>query len=280
MQNLDSLIKASKRPICFLKVHTTGTNFQKDKIVQITIHKIGVNGQTQKGTRLINPGVSIPEEATKINGITDEKVKDSPKFSEVADKLYEFVKDSDFCGFHVEFDLKFLIEEFNKSGKELLIHGKNIIDISSIYNSMESRDFKSAINFYLNEPCKLDTIGTEEYTENMIKIFDGILNKYSEKKYESKNGQSLEFNKTSIEEMNNVFNRNKEFVDISGFIVLNEDKRSVFNMGKHKGDLVSEVVINNTNYYDWIVNVSDMPADTKIIIKKIREKALSIAQPK
>lgn len=280
MQNLETFIKTSKRPICFLKVHTTGTNVLKDKIVQITIHKINTDGKTQKGTRFINPGMNIPHEATKINGITDEMVKDASKFSDVSDKLYDFVKDSDFCGFHIDFDLKFLTEEFNKSGKEFTIYGKNIIDLGVIYNSMEPRDFRAAIQFYLNQKCDLETISTEAYTDNMIQIFDGIFSKYNGRTFDSKNGQALNFDKATIDEMNSVFNKNKKFVDVSGNIILNEQNRAIFSFGKHRGELVSDVVLSDANYFDWIVNVSEMPSDTKLIIKKIKDKALLSSQQK
>lgn len=54
---------------------TTGVDVFTDRIVTATVVKI-INGKVD-GTRqwIINPGISIPEKATEIHGITDEKVK-------------------------------------------------------------------------------------------------------------------------------------------------------------------------------------------------------------
>lgn len=59
-------------------------------------------------TTLINPGRAIPPEATKINGITDEMVKDAPSIFAIMPSLNSFVKDLPIVGHNLPFDLKFL----------------------------------------------------------------------------------------------------------------------------------------------------------------------------
>lgn len=68
---------------------TTGTNTQTDKIVQMATVRLK-NGKIVKGeggtfNQLINPEMPIPEEASAVNGITDEMVKDAPNMSAVLD---------------------------------------------------------------------------------------------------------------------------------------------------------------------------------------------------
>lgn len=57
---------------------------------------------------MINPGKHISDDASAINGITDEMVVDAPTFSQVIDCLSSFVGKSNIVGHNLPFDLKFL----------------------------------------------------------------------------------------------------------------------------------------------------------------------------
>ena len=73
-----------KRPLCFFDLETTGINIVKDRIIEIGIVKLLPNGNTESKTWLTNPGITIPEEAIQIHGITNEDVEDSPSFKEIS----------------------------------------------------------------------------------------------------------------------------------------------------------------------------------------------------
>jgi len=73
-------------------LETTGTKPQEDMVVEIGA-VVFEGGQAVKGYgTLIDPGRSIPADATAVNGITDEMVRGKPRISEV---LSDF---ADFCG--------------------------------------------------------------------------------------------------------------------------------------------------------------------------------------
>ena len=61
-----------KRPIIFFDLETTGVDTSKDRIVEISMVKVGVDGTKQVKTRRINPEMPIPAEATAVHGITDD----------------------------------------------------------------------------------------------------------------------------------------------------------------------------------------------------------------
>ncbi|TNF73266.1 MAG: 3'-5' exonuclease, partial [Bacteroidetes bacterium] len=63
-----------KRPICFFDLETTGTNIAKDRIVEIAVLKVHPNGNKESRSWLVNPEMPIPQEATAIHGISDDKV--------------------------------------------------------------------------------------------------------------------------------------------------------------------------------------------------------------
>ena len=60
-------------PIVFFDLETTGINIAKDRIVEISVLKVYPNGKEEQKTIRANPGMHIPEEASAIHGIYDER---------------------------------------------------------------------------------------------------------------------------------------------------------------------------------------------------------------
>lgn len=262
-----------KKPLVFLKVATTGMEpTQKrdsekpaDKIIEISIIKIDTERQVQVATKLVNPEMPIPQEATAINGLTDADVANAQPFREIAANLYSFIGDADFAGFSLtNFDLKFLTEELNNAGVEFTTVGRKIIDLSSIFNTMEKRDFRAAVEKFTGKNLDDTPIKSETANIEAVNIFNGMVAAYAD---------DARFQNTNPDTLHDNFNRNKRSLDLRGNIVLNKDGRPVFNFGKYKNMLIGDMLIADPSYYDWCVNVSDMPGETKLLLKKITEKA-------
>lgn len=266
-----------KKPLVFLKVATTGMEpiDKKDKpgdrIIEISITRIEADRTTVKtGTRLVNPGFAIPAEATLINGITDADVANMPKFADIAQNLYSFIGDADFAGFSLtHFDLRFLTEEFNRVGIPFTVYGRKIIDISSIYNQMDKRDFRTAALKFADQELSDSPISSETANIISINILNGMVANYS---------GDERFTNANPDMLDETFNKNKNTLDIQNNIILNKDKKPVLNFGKYKGLLVADMMMSDPGYCDWCINVSDMPSDTKLILKRIIEKAKNAQQ--
>lgn len=266
------------KPLAFIKVQTTGLNSTTDRIIELSITRIDIDGQVKNGTRLINPEMPIPSEATALNGITDDMVKNEHKFKDIAAKMSEFLDGCDFVGFNIShFDLKFLSEEFNRAGIEFTLLGRKVIDISNIYHAMEPRDFSSAMSLYCDK--KVEKLSSKDTTQSYFELLNGMMAKYSGKQFVDKSGKSHGI-EASVESINNLFNKNKKQLDIEGNIVLNEAGRPILTKGKYKDKILSDVLLSDGDYYDWLINASTFPADTKLVIKKIYEKAKSVAVTK
>lgn len=69
---------------------------------------------------LINPGRIIEAEVVRVHGITNEKVKDSPKFAEIADDLHAFIGDSPIIAHNATFDRNFVNFELELCGRMIL----------------------------------------------------------------------------------------------------------------------------------------------------------------
>lgn len=91
-----------------IDIETTGLKFGRDRIIEISAIRFEKDGPTEGFSSLINPGVSIPKDASDINGITDEDVMDAPSLQEVAGSFIEFIGVSPIVGHNVSFDLSFL----------------------------------------------------------------------------------------------------------------------------------------------------------------------------
>lgn len=69
--------------------------------------------------RLIHPERSIPADAIRVHGITDEKVKDAPKFAEIVIDLCDFIGDAPIIAHNAQFDRNFIDHEFGRCGRAL-----------------------------------------------------------------------------------------------------------------------------------------------------------------
>ena len=101
------------RPI-YYDTETTGINPTLDRVIEIAAY----DPQMDKTfCKLINPEMSIPKESSLIHNITDEMVKDSLTFKEIADEFIDFCSGDTFLIAHNNdsFDKHFLINEFKRS---------------------------------------------------------------------------------------------------------------------------------------------------------------------
>ncbi|MHB1947475.1 MAG: exonuclease domain-containing protein [Gammaproteobacteria bacterium] len=99
-----------------LSLETTGLRPDVDKIIAVSLKTI-TNGKLQLSwDRLINPGISIPAHIQKTTGITNTMVKSAPCFSEVANELYEILKNKILIAHHARFSYGFLKNQLLECG--------------------------------------------------------------------------------------------------------------------------------------------------------------------
>ena len=70
--------------------------------------------------RLVNPERLIPADAIRVHGITDDKVRDAPKFAEIVIDLMEFIGDAPVIAHNAQFDRNFIDHECSRCGHDLL----------------------------------------------------------------------------------------------------------------------------------------------------------------
>ncbi len=110
----------SYRPI-FFDTETTGTNPKGDRIVELAAYD---PVRERSFEMLINPGIAIPPETTRVHQITDEMVKDAKSFREVAEEFILFCEGKVALIAHngESFDVPFLQHECKRNDLELPGH--------------------------------------------------------------------------------------------------------------------------------------------------------------
>ena len=113
----------------FLDTETTGLSFRDGhKIVEIAcIETKDLIATGKVFHKLINPKRSVPDEAFKIHGFSQEFLSDKETFDQVANEFLSFIKDKKIIIHNASFDLGFLDGELVSIQKEK-INKKLVID--------------------------------------------------------------------------------------------------------------------------------------------------------
>jgi DNA polymerase-3 subunit epsilon len=246
------------RPIAFIDLETTGIMISTDRIVEIAIVKVLVDGTRQVKRKLINPLMPIPIGSSEIHGITDEMVKDAPSFKQVANEIKQFLENCDMGGYNSNrFDIPMLIEEFMRAGIEFSIDGRKLVDVQKVFHMMEQRTLSAAYKFYCQKTlegahsAEVDATATWEILESQVERYPQM-------------GNTVE----SIVK----FTGEDDIVDFARRFI-KEKGIEIFNFGKHKGKPVTQVLKEEPQYYDWMMK-GDFAMNTKQKLTEILNKTL------
>lgn len=96
-------------PFVVIDTETTGLRPAGNDIIEVSAIRFE-KGFTPVScfTTLLKPREAIPEEAIRVNHITDDMVQDKPTFAEVSEAFSDYISKCNIVGHNLEFDLKFL----------------------------------------------------------------------------------------------------------------------------------------------------------------------------
>ncbi|KGN94372.1 DNA polymerase III subunit epsilon [Porphyromonas sp. COT-108 OH2963] len=243
-----------QRPLVFFDLETTGTDITKDRIVEISLHKVYPNGDTETKTRRINPEIPIPAEATAVHGISDEDVKDEPPFKSIAKDLARILENCDFGGYNCNrFDLPMLVEGFLRAEIPVDFSDRKVIDVQVIFHKKEQRTLAAAYEFYCNKEL-VDAHSAEADTIATYEVLLGQLDRYDD----------LQGDVDFLDE----YTKQRRVVDYAGRLQWNDKDEKVIAFGKYRNQVAAEVLKRDPGYYDWILS-SDFPRNTKLEFMKV-----------
>lgn len=241
------------RPLVFFDLETTGLDIQNDRIIQFAFIRINPDKSREEWQELVNPGMPIPIEASRVHKITDDMVKDKPTFDYFAPKIQAFLKGCDLAGFNIaRFDLPFLQAELERHGHPLDLTDIRIIDVQTIYHKKEPRDLSAAYRFY----CHEDLVGAHDALTDVratVEILDAQLKRYRDLPKDTQNLHS--FCNTGSDRW---VTQDRKFYWRNG--------EAVISFGKHRGKSLKWLHENEPDYLEWMRG-SDFSDETKSIIE-------------
>jgi DNA polymerase-3 subunit epsilon len=256
-----------KRPLAFFDLEATGTNIGADRIVEISVIKLNVDGSEEVKTWRVNPEMPIPLETSLIHGIYDEDIKDEQTFNQIAVSVAEFIDISDLAGFNSnKFDIPMLMEEFLRAGVQFDLDNRHFVDVQNIFHQMEQRTLKAAYQFYCDKQI-INAHSAEADTRATMEVLLAQIAKYENMEWEDKKGNKSIPVVNDIEALHKFTNLSRP-VDFAGRLVYNEQGEETINFGKHKGKRVEDVFSTEPSYYSWMMQ-GDFPLYTKRKLEEI-----------
>lgn len=247
------MFKNLTRPLAIFDVEGTGLDTGKDRIVSLFITKHLPGGVEIRIGGFFNPGFLMDPKVVAIHGITDERVKDCPRFEDEAQKYFDFLDGCDLGGYNLlNYDVPILAEEFYRAGLEWKIQDEkgnplvNILDAGNIFKKKEERTLAAAVQFYCNKTlenahsAEADTLATAEVLAAQLSRYPDLA--------------ALSFDQVAE------FSRFEKRLDLAGKIGIDADGDPVFNIGgpERRGKKVK----NDIGFAEWMLG-KDFPRQTK-----------------
>jgi DNA polymerase-3 subunit epsilon len=257
------------RDLVFFDVETTGLNVLRDRILQIALIKYSKGGGEPKElSMLINPSIPIALDAMAIHGITPKDLANKPTFSQVAQQIFDFIGNADLGGYNAaRFDIPMLMEEFARVGLELDVTKRRIIDAQRVFYKMEPRTLKAALRFYCQKELE-DAHDALADVRATVDVFKGQLAYYEGKDLYEEEGKVLPTPIKNDMQVIHDFTNDLNTVDVTNRLKYDHKGDIVFNFGKYQGQLVSDVLQKDKQYYHWIQE-KEFSAQVKQIVKRI-----------
>lgn len=274
------------KPLVVFDLEATGLDLVNDRIIQISYVKVSPGdkeGEEERKSIFVNPGKPIPAFVQQLTGITDDMVKDAPTFKQLAKQLADSFIGCDFAGFNSDrFDVPMLAEEFLRAGIDFDFSKCRLIDAQNIFHKREPRNLAAAYRFYTGHKMEDDFRAhrADQDAEATYRVLMGELDKYDPTTVEEPS-QALPNDMNVLAEESRM-NNNVDFAgrivwedvkDKNGKALTDKDgkplRHEVFNFGKYKGHVVTDVLHRDPGYYSWMLN-ADFTLNTKQVLTRIR----------
>lgn len=241
------------RPLAVIDLETTGVNITKDRIVEVAVVRIELDGTRSSRVRRVNPERPIPPEATLVHGITDADVAGEPTFRQVARGLHQLLEGCDVAGFNIiAFDVPFLHEEFARAGIDWEVDPTRLIDAGIIFKVMEKRDLATAVVTY----CGREHIGAHGALADTLATADVILAQAD--RYARFQGEDTEDQLFAASRYDG-----PPPADVGGKLTRDADGDLVYTFGKSKGAKVR----SDPGFGRWMLR-SDFPTHTCQVLRE------------
>ena len=263
-----------KRPLVVFDVETTGLNVITDRIIELSYVKVYPDGHEEEKTFRFNPEMPIPDKSMAVHHITDDDVKDCPRFADMAEEIAQIFRGCDLAGFNSNhFDIPVLAQHFSWSKVDFDFNECRFVDVQNIFHKMEKRDLAAACRFYCGEEMENHHSSLAD-AQTTLRVLKAQLDRYAGNEQIKKDVEALA-----------KFSQYDNKVDLAGRVIYETrpdgEKVMVINFGKYKGQPLEEVLAQDHGYAGWVIS-KDFAEDTKRVFReaaaRVKEK-LAKAEP-
>lgn len=243
-----------ERPLAFFDLETTGVKVGTDRIVQIAIVRLMPDGSRQQYETLVNPGMPIPPESTRIHGITDLDVAMAPRLEDIAKEVMSELAGCDLAGFNcLRFDVPLLSEELLRVGHNWDHASLRVVDVQRIFHKMEPRNLSAALKFY----CGREHTGAHEALADVQATADVLL-------AQMERYGDLPMDVAGLGELSGDRERTP---DAGGKLMFDDLGQVCLGFGKYRGWTLETIGRNDPGYLQWLMTKADLPASTLSIMR-------------
>lgn len=148
-------------------VETTGLDPLKSRICEIAFIEMQGLSEIMKYSTLINPSIPIPSEVSSIHGISDDDVRDSPYFKDIAGFIADIFYDSVLVGHNIMFDYSFIDMEFKRIGMKM----PQLQIVDTLVLSKKFQNITNTPNHKLSNIAKSINIDSTKWHRAMNDVF-------------------------------------------------------------------------------------------------------------
>lgn len=238
--------------LLFFDIETTGTNVDKDRIVQLATKIVTPDGNVKMSkSNLINPTIPITEQALLIHGITDDIVKDKPTFKHYAPKLKPIFENKIIVTYNgMRFDIPLLMKEFERAGVKVKLSNK-FIDVMKVDTLLYPRSLSGLYKKYTGNDLEAahDAMKDVDATEVIFNAHWDLIGKPGDPNIIDK---LIDYSGT------------KELVDYGGKFKRDNEGYLVVNFGKKA---LGKRLIDVPEFANWMLK-EEFSSEVKELVKQ------------
>lgn len=163
-------------------LETTGAKTPPCRVTEIGAYRVRDREITGEYQTLINPEIPIPEFITQLTGISDDMVKDAPKFAEIVSDFMDFVGDSVLVAHNAPFDMGFLNSEIGRIHTNYRVANEYLCTVRlsrKLIPEVDNHRLNTIANYYSIDLSNHHRAGADALAT--AKIFINLLGKLDEK---------------------------------------------------------------------------------------------------
>lgn len=243
------------RPLVCLDIESTGPRPDADRIVELALVVLRPDGSRDRHRWLVNPGCSIPADATAVHGYTDAGVSTAPRFEAIAHDVAPLLRGVDLTGYNLRaFDLPILRAEFERAGVAWPCDGARVVDSFVIFRERERHTLSTAVRRY----CGRELMDAHSAVADADATLDVVLAQVE--LYDDLRGLDL----AALDVASG--GQRPDWATEFGHLRWRDDGDLYIAFGKHEGRRLVDL---DDGFLRWITG-KDFPADVKDLVWAVR----------